>query len=135
MDIKDIRRANLRRLIAGVGSVKKLAEQSDTNPDWLSALASDRPPTTPAGSPRGVGNKLARKLEMGAGKPQGWMDHVHDLSEEQIMWVDRFSELPSELQEKALEYLDLLYKSAEHQKEEQDTKPKPTPRSEKRESP
>jgi len=114
MNIREIRQQNLRRLIAGVGSVKTVAEKSGTNADWLSALASSTPPLTPAGTPRGIGNRLARSLEKGCGKPDGWMDTRHNFTDVQRMWMDRFADMPQELQEKALEHLEMLYKAHQY---------------------
>lgn len=110
MDMKQIRRANLRRLITEAGSVKEVAESAGTDPNYLSALASDNPPKTQSGRPRGVGDALARKLEKAAGKPPGWLDSLHQWGPMEIMWMDLFSKLPEDRQREAIEFLEFLTK-------------------------
>ena len=38
---------------------------------------------TRKGTPRGLGDELAERLERGMEKPEGWMDEAHGASEEQ----------------------------------------------------
>jgi len=80
MDIKDIRRDNLRILIEEFGSAKKLSDATDTNPNYISQVLNMH--TTPEGKKRGMGSILARRLEEKANKELGWMDTSHmDISE------------------------------------------------------
>lgn len=91
-----------------MGGVKKLAEAADTDPNYLSSLASEKPPKIPSGKRRGVGDEIARKLEKAAGKPPGWMDHLHEWGAAATMWMDRFAKLPEDRQNEAIEFLEFL---------------------------
>src|SRR5690606_33538582 len=58
------------------GTQERLAEKCEVSHIYLNQIKNMRPdPTT--GKVRNVGNQLARKLEKGMGKPQGWMDADH----------------------------------------------------------
>lgn len=75
MDISEIRIRNLQLLIEQTGKLVTVANRSDTAPSYLSQIINGSP--TKAGNPRKLGDKLARKLESGMGKPHGWMDAPH----------------------------------------------------------
>lgn len=70
MHAKEIRRANLETLIKASESGSALAEKVGTNAAYISQLRSKN-------NKRGIGDKLARRLEEAMGKPSGWMDHQH----------------------------------------------------------
>lgn len=71
-----IRQANLQRLAVELGSLDAVAALADTNPVYLSQLRNaSRDSRT--GRPREMGPALARRIEVAAGKPEGWMDHQH----------------------------------------------------------
>ncbi len=72
----EIRIKNLRILVEKFETISALANASDTAANYLSQILNRVPSST--GEPRGIGNKLARKLEVGAGLYQGWMDVNHD---------------------------------------------------------
>ncbi|MGZ8956720.1 MAG: hypothetical protein ACXW0G_02705 [Methylosarcina sp.] len=67
---EDIKRLNLKILIADAGGPTKLAELVDTNQAYISQL-------TRVKKPRNIGPKLARRLEEVFNKPIGWMDVLH----------------------------------------------------------
>ena len=69
------RLCNLELLIAEAGSAAALARLAQTSGSYLSQLR--RQFTTRKGTPRGVGDELAQKLEHAMGKPYGWMDEHH----------------------------------------------------------
>ncbi len=69
------RHRNLERLIKEAGSVSRLARLAGTNGSYLSQVRNRTP--TPAGRPRGIGDRLASMLEAGMGKPSGWLDEPH----------------------------------------------------------
>lgn len=75
--IAEIRRANLKRLIAEHGTQRALADTADLAPaqisQWVKAA-----PNNETGKPRVVSDDSARSLETRCGKPVGWMDHLHD---------------------------------------------------------
>jgi SOS-response transcriptional repressor LexA len=73
---EQIRLQNLEQLIAEAGSAVKLARLVGTNSSYLSQLRNRMP--TKKGTPRGIGDDLAVKLERGMGKPVGWMDEPHE---------------------------------------------------------
>ena len=71
-----VRLQNLELLIAEAGSAAKLARMAGTNSSYLSQVRNQM--LTKKGTPRGVGDELAEKLERGTGKPMGWMDEAHE---------------------------------------------------------
>ncbi len=73
---EQIRLANLEILIAEAGSAAKLARIAGANSSYLSQVRHQM--QTLNGTPRGVGDDLAVKLERGMGKPVGWMDEHHN---------------------------------------------------------
>lgn len=72
MENKGIRRANLAALIEEHGGIAALAELVDVDPTYLGNIK--REVETPSGLPRGMGDKVARRIEKKLGKPAGWMD-------------------------------------------------------------
>ncbi len=64
-----IRLQNLELLVAEAGSATKLAHIAGTNSSYLSQVRRQMP--TQKGTPRGIGDDLAIKLEPGMGKPEG----------------------------------------------------------------
>ncbi len=71
-----VRLRNLELLIAEAGSAVALARLAHTSESYLSQVR--RQLLTPKGTPRGIGDDLAEKLERSMGKPHGWMDEPHD---------------------------------------------------------
>ncbi len=71
MNVKDKRKSNLKLLIAEYDTIRALAETVGTDASYLSQI------TSPKGT-RNVGDSLARTLERGTGKPDGWMDEFHE---------------------------------------------------------
>lgn len=74
--ISDIRRENLDALARQLGSVDAVAAASSTSPVYLSQIK-NQALDSKTGKPRQMGSALARKLEVGCGKPSGWMDTDH----------------------------------------------------------
>jgi SOS-response transcriptional repressor LexA len=72
---EQIRLKNLELLIGEAGSAAKLADLVGTNSSYISQVR--RQMTTKKGTPRGIGDDLAGKLEHGMGKHEGWMDEPH----------------------------------------------------------
>ena len=71
-----IRHENLLVLIREAGTQERLSELAEVSHVYLNQIKNRRPdPTT--GKIRNVGNQLARKLEKGMDKPEGWMDRDH----------------------------------------------------------
>jgi len=62
---QEIRVRNLRKLISEFGSQAKLADAVGCTPSVISQLITGH---------RDIGEKLARKIEEGAGKPALWLD-------------------------------------------------------------
>lgn len=69
MDINEIRRANLRLLLARYPTIRAFAEAADTDPAYVSQILSDK-------TKRSLGNELARKIENNLGLNHGWMDSI-----------------------------------------------------------
>ncbi len=70
MENKHIRVLNLRKLLKEAKTAAALANAANTSPAYISQILS----TKTKGS---IGNKLARRLEIAAGKPLGWLDMLH----------------------------------------------------------
>jgi len=70
-----VRLGNLELLVAEAGSATSLARLANTSESYLSQIRNRH--KTPKGTPRGVGDSLAAKLEEALGKPNGWMDEPH----------------------------------------------------------
>jgi SOS-response transcriptional repressor LexA len=71
-----VRLSNLELLVAEAGSAAELARLAHTSESYLSQVRRQLP--TPKGTPRGIGDELAEKLERALGKPNGWMDEPHE---------------------------------------------------------
>lgn len=72
----DIRRQNLINLIDEFGTQEAVAARAATSQVYISQLRTSAPDSK-TGRPREIGPRLARKLERGCGKPDGWMDVAH----------------------------------------------------------
>jgi SOS-response transcriptional repressor LexA len=72
---EQIRLKNLELLIVEASSATKLAHLVGTNSSYISQVRRQMP--TKKGTPRGIGDDLAGKLEQGMGKHEGWMDEPH----------------------------------------------------------
>ncbi len=70
MDIKTIRKMNVRLLEREIGSLSGLARIAGTTQSYLSQCVG-------AGAFRNVGDEMARRLEHAMKKPHGWMDEAH----------------------------------------------------------
>ena len=73
---EQVRLNNLEILIAETGSAAKVAQLASTSASYLSQVR--RKMLTQKGTPRGLGDELAARLEKGLGKPRGWMDEPHE---------------------------------------------------------
>jgi SOS-response transcriptional repressor LexA len=72
---KELRIENLRALVAEFKTADEVATRAGTAPMYLSQILNGSKSST--GTPRGVGDALARKLEQGCGKEVGWLDIPH----------------------------------------------------------
>lgn len=75
--VSEIRRINLELLVYELGTLERVALAGGSSSIYLSQVrrqAIDRK----TGRPRELGNNMARRLEVGCGKPPGWMDTLHD---------------------------------------------------------
>lgn len=72
----EIRRENLEVAIKRLGSAAKLAEAANTSPAYLSQIR-NRTPDSKTGTPKMMGDAMARRIEAALGEPHGWMDRSH----------------------------------------------------------
>ncbi|NOV25904.1 hypothetical protein E5S69_20590 [Cupriavidus necator] len=70
MDIKTIRKMNVRLLEREIGSLSALARLAGTTQSYLSQCVGPS-------AFRGIGGEMARRLEHAMKKPHGWMDQAH----------------------------------------------------------
>lgn len=76
MNVKEIRRKNLRILARSMGGVTKLAERLEKSQSQISHLISINPV-------KNIGDKFAAHVERIFSKPYGWLDHDHSGVEEE----------------------------------------------------
>jgi hypothetical protein len=72
----EVRRQNLLIAIERAGSAAKLAALSNTSPAYLSQIK-NRTPDSKSGTPKTMGDDMARRIEAAIGEQPGWMDFVH----------------------------------------------------------
>jgi hypothetical protein len=72
----EVRRQNLLIAIKRAGSAAKLAALSNTSPAYLSQIK-NRTPDSKSGTPKTMGDDMARRIEAAIGEQPGWMDFVH----------------------------------------------------------
>lgn len=76
MLIDEIRLLKLKELVREKGTLASIADACGTSAAYLSQIINGVESST--GTPRSVGDKLARKIEVGLKKPHGWMDENND---------------------------------------------------------
>jgi hypothetical protein len=75
--IAQIRLANLEGLIKEMGTQERVAELGGTSSIYLSQIR-NQALDVKTGKPRQMGDKMARKLEIGCKKAPGWMDNYQE---------------------------------------------------------
>ena len=70
MNVKDIRRANLRALAKTLGDTTPMANKLDKSQSQLSQLIGTSPT-------KNIGDKIAAEVELACNKPPGWLDKEH----------------------------------------------------------
>lgn len=75
MENREIRLANLRKLLRETKTAAALAYAANTSPAYISQILSKK-------TKGSIGNKLARRLELAANKPKGWLDLLHNDEED-----------------------------------------------------
>lgn len=71
MDSKSIRYRNTRLLVEQMGGVSNFANKINKGQSQTSQFAGNTPI-------KGIGNKVAREIELAFNKPHGWLDLPHD---------------------------------------------------------
>jgi phage repressor protein C with HTH and peptisase S24 domain len=69
----EVRRQNLLIAIERAGSAAKLAELAKTSAAYLSQIK-NRTPDSKSGTPKTMGDDMARRIEAAVGEQPGWMD-------------------------------------------------------------
>jgi hypothetical protein len=72
MNQKNTRLQNVRNLVSEEGSLAAFAERIERTPAQASMIAGKNPQ-------RGIGDKIARHIEVCFNKPEGWLDETHSL--------------------------------------------------------
>lgn len=70
MRVSQIRLENFRTLIAEVGGISKMADYLDRSPSQISHLGNRNPV-------KRIGHQMAAHIEKTFGKPEGWLDQIH----------------------------------------------------------
>lgn len=76
MNVKDIRRKNLRTIARSVGGVTQLAERLAKSQSQISHLIGTNPV-------KNIGDRFAAEVEKAFSKPDGWLDHDHHSAHEE----------------------------------------------------
>ncbi len=74
--IDEVRRLNLELAIRRMGSAAKLADAAKTSPAYISQIK-NRTPDSKTGTPKTMGDDMARRIELALGVQAGWMDTPH----------------------------------------------------------
>ncbi|HDL3753719.1 TPA: helix-turn-helix transcriptional regulator [Mannheimia haemolytica] len=96
--LKEIRYDNLLRLIDEAKSTSDLANRTGIAVSYLLQIKNKN--AIQNGKPKGIGDKIAAKLEDGMNKPRGWLDQVH--SEQSNLINSRIGNEEQKLQEQDL---------------------------------
>lgn len=88
MNVKDIRRKNLRKLARSVGGITDLSERLDRSQSQISHLIGNSPI-------KNIGDRLASHIESVFNKPHGWLDHEHSVEEEEGLYSCSKNNQPS----------------------------------------
>lgn len=105
MNVKDIRRKNLRVLARSVGGITLLADRLAKSQSQISHLIGTNPI-------KNIGDRLAAEVEKSFNKPHGWMDHEHPgIQEENGIYVTsntrrNFREVPLLNWQEVLSWMD-----------------------------
>jgi SOS-response transcriptional repressor LexA len=87
MNVKDIRRENLRRLARAVGGITGLSERLDRSQSQISHLIGNKPI-------KNIGDRLASHIERVFNKSYGWLDHEHSIEESEGLYHLNKTEQP-----------------------------------------
>lgn len=96
--LKEIRYDNLLRLIDEAKSTSDLANRTGIAVSYLLQIKNKN--AIQNGKPKGIGDKIAAKLEDGMNKPRGWLDQIH--SEQSNLINSRIGNEEQKLQEQDL---------------------------------
>ncbi|MBX9348757.1 hypothetical protein K5M36_16845 [Chromobacterium vaccinii] len=114
IDVFDIRRANLARLLEPRGSAARIAEKVGSSASYLSTLKTldKKNPNS-----RRMGDDMARRIEEAEGLEYGWMDRSHDAGQAEpaetvIVSASNEEELVKLLREKGEAYAFELLRKA-----------------------
>ena len=72
----EIRRENLEVAIKRMGTAAKLAAAANTAPAYISQIR-NKTRDSKSGTPKMMGDYMARRIEAAIGEPHGWMDKSH----------------------------------------------------------
>lgn len=70
MNVKDIRRENMRALSRQIGGISEMAERLDKSQSQISHLIGSNPI-------KNIGDRIASEVEKAFSKPHGWLDREH----------------------------------------------------------
>ncbi|MEH3087693.1 MAG: S24 family peptidase [Xylophilus ampelinus] len=78
--IGEIRLANLEQLVRELGTLEAVASRAESTSVYLSQVRNGTIDQK-TGKPRQMGTAMARRIEKGCGKPEGWMDATHKVGD------------------------------------------------------
>ncbi len=92
----DIRIARLKELVAELSSVAEVARRAETSETNLRNILNGV--LNSAGNPKGVGDRLARKLEIAFEKELGWLDTQQQLPANALRLLRDWNDLTLDMQ-------------------------------------
>lgn len=96
----EVRRQNLLIAIERAGSAAKLAEDAKTSPAYLSQIK-NRTPDSKSGTPKMMGDDMARRIEVAIGEQPGWMDVPHGSPADEDAVANALALLPGAMRVRA----------------------------------
>lgn len=105
--IDAIRRRNLQLLVAEFGTQSAVAQAAGTNDSTISHILISFQRSD--GRVVKMGAELARRIEVGCGKPRGWMDVNHDDQPENEL-IQLYDQMDDNMRELLLNHARLIVK-------------------------
>ncbi len=87
MNVKDIRRENMRALARSIGGISAIADKMGKSQGQISHLIGSTPI-------KNIGDRIAAQVEEAFDKPPGWLDKPHPEVSETAAYYDNYQTVP-----------------------------------------
>lgn len=85
MNVKEIRKQNMRMLAELIGGITPMANLLGKSQSQISHLIGKKPI-------KNIGDRIAAQIEVVFNKPHGWMDHIHQSPDDEIIYKNKRDE-------------------------------------------